>query len=64
MSKIISLEQWKQQKAAEAMVVQCGPEKVHIIWIPKLSEEDLQCLRKAGDNFRNAIKKFQDVNKV
>ena len=55
MSKVISLEQWRQQKAAEAMVVQCGPEKVRITWTPKLSEEDLARLRKAGQGFRDTI---------
>ena len=55
MSNTISLEQWKKQKAAEAMVVQCGPEKSRIIWTPKLSEDDLAKLRKAVQGFMDTI---------
>ena len=57
MSNIISLEQWKQKKASEAMVVQCGPEKVQITWTPKLSEEDLAKLRKAGQGIKDMIER-------
>jgi cell division inhibitor SulA len=59
MSDIISLEQWKQQKAAEAIAVRCEPSQVHITWTPRLSEQDLARLRKAGQGFRDMMESFR-----
>ena len=58
MSNIISLKEWKQQKAAESTVVPCGSEKISIDWSPKLSYEETQKLTKAIQGFRDLIKEF------
>ena len=64
MSEIISIEEYKRRKAAENMVVPCGSEKIQIEWKPKLSEQDVERLRKAGAAFRNSIKEIINANKV
>lgn len=63
LSGVVSLQEWKQRRAAEAMVIQCA-DKVLISWKPKLSEQEAERLRIAKDNFQKAIRKIIDANKV
>lgn len=56
MSNVVSIEEFKQRKAAE--------HKIHTAWIPKFSDKVLEKLRQAGAMFRKTIQEASNARKL
>lgn len=64
MSKILSIEEYKQRKMQEHMVVPCDPPKKHIKWSPKLTDEQKTRIQESLNRINKIMQELKDASKV
>lgn len=62
MNNVVYIKEWMQKETAINMVGPCGQEKIVVTWVPKVSEEDVLRLRKAGEGFKAIVQQISGVS--